>query len=68
MYRTDCILWYDKHYTNDRREIIMQEQDVIDLINSQIDLIDQYKNRDWFRNPPQTEKEWAIMENQTGEV
>lgn len=38
------------------------------LINSQIDLIDQYKNRNWLKNPPQNEKEWAIMENQTGEV
>jgi len=66
--RFDCILWYCEHHTNDNGDILMQEQELLDLINAQIDLIDQYKNRNWFKNPPQTEKEWAIMENQTGEV
>jgi len=46
----------------------MTEDELIALINGQIDQKEQYKNRDWFNNPPQNEKEWAIMENSTGEV
>jgi len=46
----------------------VQEDELIALINGQIDQKEQYKNRDWFNNPPQNEKEWAIMENSTGEV
>lgn len=46
----------------------MTEDELIALINGQMDQKEQYQNRDWFNNPPQNEKEWAIMENSTGEV
>ena len=71
MCRFDCILWYCEHYTNDHGDILMNQPsdaELLALINKQIDILDEYKNRNWFKNPPQTEKEWAIMENQTGEV
>ena len=50
------------------KKILEENQEICDMIDARFNDIEQYKNRDWFRNPPQTEKEWAIMENQTGEV
>lgn len=44
------------------------DKELLALINGQIKQNAKYKNRNWLKNPPQNEKEWAIMENQTGEV
>jgi len=44
------------------------DEELLALINKQIDLLDQYKNRNWFDNPPKNDFEEAMRDNCNGEV